>query len=145
MEHPFKSTREEISKLREGIKIMEDIMSILAMGEENRRLISRRMDAKIENPCVRSAVMRRSCRLGILLEDLDGLVRCNASEKYGGEWEDFLVGGKEVSSSFRESLSKLYASVREKSSALNEAERESEPSSPSDYSASSTESESEES
>ena len=140
MDHPFLSQREELNNVKKGIGLLQDIFTILTMNETDKMCLIRRVDDEIENDAIRDSVCRHSTRLGLLLRDVDNIVKKDFHSRYGAMWSSFLRGGKEIPSSLLTDIEHLESDLKAKKDLMEETEMDDRSSSYSDYSASSTDS-----
>ena len=156
MDHGFLSRRGALRAVTEGLLILSDVSTILAITLPDLEQVSKRCDPLIKDDAVRECILRRSGRLGLLLQDIDGICTRHLisyedpdsllKEAGTREWVAFLknTGSKHVrphvSKYVRERLEEIkemFSALRDEASAV---ELDAGASSESDYSDSHTES-----
>ena len=154
MDHRFRSQRTALAAAREGLSLAGDVLALAAMSAEDRARTIERRDPDVANPEARSALARRSGRLGLLLTDLDaackqaGTADEPAFEIFARPWAAFLRLGGAADAAALDGLRALLEQVarglraRRDALALVEEDAGDASSSYSDYSDSETESDS---
>ena len=138
MDHPFLSHRQELSNIQTATQILKDVMTLMTIDVEDKSRLLQRKEVLIANPQVRASVCARSDRLGLLLDDVDGLVKSKLNT-HQTSWESFLTGGKSPAD-LAVSIETLLTELRHTRQGLDSTEVDGGSSSYSDYSASDTES-----
>lgn len=138
MNHPFVSHRQELCNIQTATRILGDVMTLMTIDVEDKSRLLQRKEVLIANPQVRVSVCARSDRLGLLLDDVDGLVKSKL-HTHQSSWESFLTGGKPPSD-LAKSIETLLTELRRRRQGLDTTEIDGGSSTYSDYSASDTES-----
>lgn len=153
MNHPFLSRRHVCAKVHEASALGEDLVLLSRMTPDDHALVARRRDTEIKDDVVREVTQRRAARLGLLMDDFavavaEAVPGATVSDATRRAWDDFVVKGPPPSKKSSPSSPSPPAWVQEVETVLQGTrttlaaarvvEHDSGSSSPSDYSDSRT-------
>lgn len=128
MEHQFTSQRGELAQVREKIRLLSDVATLLRMSADDHACMLRRRDRDVADDTVKSILIRRASTVGHLMDDFSSLRQ---------PWTKFITaGGADVlqGSDFHRELEAQRRALTHRRDELSAVEDISSSSSYSDYS-----------
>jgi hypothetical protein len=149
MNHPFASVARQRDAAREVVSMADDLLTLLGMSHADKAHFLKRKDGLIEADVVRECAVRRSADLGSLAVRFQGMIKDVApgqalSSTSLRQFDDFLMTKACKVETIQREVAALKAVVAKSRTTFEETEACTDPSSYSDYSASSTDSDGDE-
>lgn len=142
MNHPFLTRRTQLQDAQTAAALVDDVVRIVQMSESDHKCIRERKDSEVKDGTVRKALMDRSPRLGLVLEDLAQVSTHTQkiASDYATVWSQFLATSKTDTTQLQSALEAARPLITGDIRTAEEFERDDGASSESDYSDSRTES-----
>lgn len=143
MNHLFPTRRHVLASLRDAETLVEDLATVCTASKTDHALLLARRDPEVLDEALREACTRRGARLGLLLEDLDALLKASElpgdwAARHAKAWAAFLTTPATVSGELKKDLETVQATLRSHIARLAPIENDDTSSSYSDYSDSDT-------
>lgn len=138
MDHPFRETRLELTRLRDLVATIEDVLTLMTISSRDHTALLHRREPEIRNEDVRRVACDRSDGMGLLLEEVDDLSGGSFAKSYGDAWRLFLTSSRTCPDRMKTELETLLRNCKLSCEGLAQYDCDDTSSSYSDYSDSRT-------